>query len=188
MQSLDTDFNALLDRLKDRDTLNPARSDPLFYFIYPPDRMLEVKKSLTRWISRIKGNDFEVARHSLNEMMWAVVDESGRWDTWLGLEAEAEQEDLNESVRDVLRQGDALVNKVLEVIDEAPKRAVVLLTDTELLHPFFRVRIIESLLHDKVKVPTVIFYPGGRYGQYGLRFLNFYPLDGNYRSTLVGGL
>jgi hypothetical protein len=38
-----------------------------------------------------------------------------------------------------------------------------------------------------VRVPTVIFYPGARSGQYGLHFLGFYPVDGNYRSTLLGG-
>ncbi|MCK7511811.1 MAG: DUF1788 domain-containing protein [Desulfobacterales bacterium] len=46
---------------------------------------------------------------------------------------------------------------------------------------------MESRLHDKVKTPTVIFYPGRRSSQYGLHFLDFYPVDGNYRST-CGGL
>jgi hypothetical protein len=32
-----------------------------------------------------------------------------------------------------------------------------------------------------------VFYPGTRSGQYGLHFLGFYPVDGNYRSTLLGG-
>jgi hypothetical protein len=65
---------------------------------------------------------------------------------------------------------------------------VILLTEAELLHPWFRTRAIESRLHDRVKTPTVIFYPGERSGQYGLKFLGFYPLDGNYRSTLTGGI
>ena len=48
--------------------------------------------------------------------------------------------------------------------------------------------IIEVELESEVKTPTVIFYPGRRSGQYGLHFLDFYPVDGNYRSTLLGGL
>ena len=71
---------------------------------------------------------------------------------------------------------------------DAPENAVVLLTEAELLHPYFRTRTIESKLHDKVKKPVVIFYPGRRSGQYGLQFLDFYTVDGNYRSTLIGGL
>ena len=63
---------------------------------------------------------------------------------------------------------------------------VVFLVDTGLLHPYFRVRAMESALHDRVKVPTILFYPGRRSGQYGLHFLGFYAVDGNYRSTLIG--
>ena len=60
-------------------------------------------------------------------------------------------------------------------------------TDAGLVHPYFRIRTLESALHDRVKIPTVIFYPGRRSGQYGLCFLGFYSVDGNYRSTLIGG-
>lgn len=88
----------------------------------------------------------------------------------------------------MLRQANALVNGVVEVVESAPANTVVLLTEAELLHPYFRTRTIESRLHDKVKAPTVIFYPGRRSGQYGLHFLDFYPVDGNYWSTLLGGL
>ena len=65
---------------------------------------------------------------------------------------------------------------------------MVFVTDTIALHPYFRARSLESGLHDRVKVPTVIFYPGRRSGQYGLHFLGFYEFDGNYRATLLGGL
>jgi len=55
------------------------------------------------------------------------------------------------------------------------------------MHPFFRAHVIESALTDKIKVPTVLLYPGRRSGQFGLHFLDFYPVDGNYRATIVGG-
>ena len=95
---------------------------------------------------------------------------------------------INEAVCDVLRQGNAFVSKIINEIESTPEGTVILLTEGELLHPFFRTRTIESCLHDRVKNPTVIFYPGRRSGQYGLHFLGFYPVDGNYRSTLLGGL
>jgi len=105
----------------------------------------------------------------------------------LELEGDADPDQINEAVRDVLRQGNTFVDRVAEVIESTPEGTVVLLTEAELLHPYFRTRTIESRLHDKVKTPTVIFYPGRRSGQYGLHFLDFYPVDGNYRSTLLGG-
>lgn len=188
MCSLDSAFKELVDKIRDPDALNPAKSDPVFYFAYRPEWMLDLKKRLPRWTSRLREAGFEVVRISLSDILWSTVDDSGRWDTWLELEADADPEQINEAVRDVLRQGDALVERVTAVVESAAEGTVVLFTESELLHPYFRTRTIESRLHDRVKVPTVIFYPGRRSGQYGLHFLDFYPVDGNYRSTLLGGL
>jgi hypothetical protein len=188
MYSLDNAFKELVDKIRDPDALNPAKSDPVFYFAYPPELMLDLKKHLPRWTSKLREAGFEVRRVSLADILWRAVDQSGRWDTWLDLEQGADAEQINEAVRDVLRQANAFVDRVVEVVESAPEGTVVLLTEAELLHPYFRTRTIESRLHDRVKGPTVIFYPGRRSGQYGLHFLDFYPVDGNYRSTLLGGL
>ena len=188
MYSLDNAFNELVDKIRDPDALNPARSDPVFYFAYPPELMLDLKKRLPRWTSKLREAGFEVHRISLSDILWSAVDNSGRWDTWLDLEADADPEQINEAVRDVLRQGNALADRVAEGVESAPEGTLVLLTEAELLHPYFRTRTIENRLHDRVNAPTVIFYPGRRSGQYGLHFLDFYPVDGNYRSTLLGGL
>jgi len=62
-----------------------------------------------------------------------------------------------------------------------------LVTDLEALHPFLRIGVIESQLQGKFHVPTVFLYPGIRTGKTRLKFLGFYPEDGNYRSVHVGG-
>ncbi|HDN67720.1 MAG TPA: DUF1788 domain-containing protein [Firmicutes bacterium] len=186
MSSLDKVFDELLERILEPDVLNPARSDPVFYFVYPPEQMLEVKRSLPRWMARIRQEGLGIVRLSLARVLWELIYKSGRWEAWLELEKEAEIDQINEAVRDVLRQENSLVKRVTSVIESTPEKTVVFITEAELLHPYFRTRIIESHLHDKVPVPTVIFYPGRRSGQYGLRFLNFYSEDGNYRSTLMG--
>lgn len=188
MSSLDNVFDELLAKIRDPEALNPAKSDPIFYFVYPPREMLDVKKRIARWTTKLREAGFEVRRVSAAEVLWRLVDESGRWDAWLELESAAEPEDANEAVRDVLRHEDAFAREIEKVVQGADSNTVVLLTDTELLHPYFRTRTIEGRLHDKVRAPTVIFYPGRRSGQYGLHFLDFYPVDGNYRSTLLGGL
>lgn len=188
MHSLDKTLIELIEKIRAPDTLNPAKSDPIFYFAYPPELMLDLKKRLPRWSAKIREAGFEVRRISMADLLWSTVDESGRWVTWLELEGDADAEQINEAVRDVLRQGNALIDRVAERVESAPEGTVVLITEAELLHPYFRTRTIESKLHDKVKTPTVIFYPGRRSGQYGLHFLDFYPVDGNYRSTLLGGL
>jgi hypothetical protein len=193
MYSLDDAFNELLIRIRDPESLNPAKSDPIFYFAYPANFMLDLKQRLPRWIARIKETGFDTKRVSLSEILWRLIDESGRWTDWIELEHSLDLNRLddvkvlNDAIRDVLRRGDAFVDAVSKEI-HCPENTMVLLTEAELLHPYFRTRIIESCLHDRVKTPMVIFYPGRRSGQYGLHFLEFYPVDGNYRSTIIGGL
>ena len=187
MYSLDKAFNELMDKVLNPDTLNPAKSDPVFYFAYPPELMLDLKKRLPRWTSRIREAGFKVRRVSMADLFWDIVDDSGRWDTWLELEAEADAKEINDAVRDVLRQGNALVDRVTEIIASTPEDTMVLVTESELFHPYFRTRVIEGRLHDKVKAPTIIFYPGEQSGQFGLKFLGFYSVDPNYRSPIIGG-
>lgn len=181
-------FDELLATLKQPETLNPAKSDPILYLIYPPEQALAVKRCIPRWRARLREEGFQVERVSLSALLWQIVDESGRWESWLAIEPEADPDEVNEAIRDVLRSDNRLVEEVARRLNAAPEQSVVFLTDTEALHPYFRTRTIETALHDRVKVPTVIFYPGRRSGQHGLHFLDFYPVDGNYRSTILGGI
>ena len=57
---------------------------------------------------------------------------------------------------------------------------------TWVLYPI-RIGAIESQLQGKFHVPTIFLYPGVRTGKTRLKFLGFYPEDGNYRSVHVGG-
>jgi len=50
-----------------------------------------------------------------------------------------------------------------------------------------RIGAIESQLYGKFSVPTIFLYPGERTGKTRLKFMGFYPEDGNYRSVHVGG-
>jgi hypothetical protein len=186
MYSLESQFDELLAKLKEPGFLNPAQSDPVYYFVYPPEKILEVKKAIPRWSAKFGLAGFQVKRISLSEILWRTVDQSGWWEEWLELEKYADQEDINESVRDALRN-DRFINTLKEEVLSAPEGSVILLTEAELLHPFFRTQLFENRLNSDFSVPIVIFYPGIRSGQYGLRFLGFYDVDGNYRSTLVGG-
>lgn len=188
MPSLDETFQELLTKLRQPDALNPAKSDPFFYFVHDPGETLVVKQKLPVWTAQLKNEGWTVERVSLADLLWKIVDDSGRWDEWLALESDADPAALNEAVRDVLRTKNALVEAIARHVSEPRERTIVFVTETAALHPYFRTRALESGLHDRVKVPTVIFYPGRRSGQYGLYFLGFYPVDGNYRSTLLGGL
>lgn len=185
---LDSTFSQLEAQLLERGGLSASRTDPFFYFVFPPAQALEVKRRLVPWSARLRNAGLQVDRLSLSDLVWQLVDDAGTWDEWLAAEPDAEPRDVNEAVSALLRTGGALIERVAAHVASAPQGSVVFLTEVEMLHPYFRVRTLESALHDRVRVPTVVFYPGRRSGQFGLHFLDFYPEDGNYRATLLGGL
>jgi hypothetical protein len=187
MASLDSTFADLRHRLADPDSLNPTRSDPFFYFVHDPAETLEVRRRIPAWTAALENDGWSVSSVSVANLMWAEIDASGLWNEWRALEAGAELEELNEGIRDILRRGGGMVGVLREVVNQSVERGIVLITDAALLHPYFRVHLIEAALANEVRLPTVLFYPGSRDGQFGLRFLGFYPLDGGYRATLVGG-
>lgn len=187
MPSLDSTFPELRRLLKQRATLDPTGADPFFYFVHRPEETLEVKRRLPQWSALLEQDGWKPEVLSLGRLMWQAIDGSGRWDSWLEVEEEAELPEVLDAVKDVLRQKDALIERLrAEVTREAPGR-LLLLADAALLHPYYRTHTLETALHDQVKVPTVLFYPGRRDGGTALRFLGFYPPDGNYRSTILGG-
>lgn len=190
MSLLDETFEELLDKLRQPEALNPAKSDPIFYLVYKPEEMLNLKQRLSLWKAKLHQRGFVVERISLSDVLWQLVDESGRWEAWLEVEAdsEVEVEELNEAIRDVLRTQDRLIEEVAGRISQFEPPKIVFLTEVEMLHPYLRSRTIENKLHDRVPVPMIIFYPGYRSGQYGLRFLGFHSEDSNYRSVIVGGV
>jgi hypothetical protein len=187
MSSLDDDFATLRQRLLAPGSLNAAGSDPFFYFVYPPAEALTVKRMLPVWTAQLRLAGLEVERVSFSDLLWELVDATGRWESWLAAEADFEPEEVNAAMRSILRD-DVLVRRVAQIVEQPRPRSVVFLTETEMLHPYFRVRALESALHDRIKTPTVVFYPGLRKGHFGLQFLGFYPEDNNYRATPIGGL
>lgn len=188
MQSLDDDFRQLAAHLHQRQALVASRSDPFFYFVYSPELALQVKQRIAVWSGSLRNAGLNVERVSFSDLLWELIDSSGRWDAWLEAEADFEEEQVNEAIRNVLRNGNGLVSKIEAIVGKERPYTVVFLTETEMLHPYFRVRVLETSLHDRIRVPTVVFYPGRRSGQFGLHFLGFYSEDGNYRATLIGGL
>ena len=95
----------------------------------------------------------------------------------------------NKALADIVVSGGGLLRRLEEALRrlESKPNALLLVTDLEALHPFLRIGAIESQLQGNFHVPTVFLYPGVRTGKTRLKFLGFYPEDGNYRSVHVGG-
>ena len=191
MSSLKENFEELLQRLKQRGELRNTSDDPVFYLVFRPEEMLEVKRQYRVWSARLKKDGWSVHVFSMADAVKEICQEYALRDVWLEAESEAplDFDSINETIKDALLSGDHLNNKLQRKLEElaGKKDAVLFVTDLEALHPYLRVGSIEQKLQGKFTVPTVILYPGVRDGKTTLSFLGIYPADGNYRSVHIGG-
>lgn len=185
--SLDRTLTELIRLLAEPGLISPTASDPFFYFVHDPSELLELRRLLPAWEGRLREAGREPIEISLTKLLWKAVDRSGRWGPWLEGESAATRREANSALREVVTAATGVVADLMNEIQEVRPRSVLLLTGAAALHPFMRVRAIENAVTNKVRTPTVVFYPGRRSGQSGLRFLNLYEVDSSYRAVVVGG-
>lgn len=191
MSSLRADFDELRERIKHGRELGHASFEPIFYLVFPPEQILEVKRQTPAWQSKLHQDQWEVHVFSIAEHLWALLKEDPFWALCVAEDKSAplDWQRSNKALADIISTGNGLLGRLEAVLaaQEGKKNALVLVTDLEALHPFIRIGAIESQLQGKFHVPTIFLYPGVRTGKTRLRFLGFYPEDGNYRSVHVGG-
>jgi hypothetical protein len=168
-----------------------ASYEPIFYLVFHPRDILEVKRLMPAWTSRLRNDGWQVEMFSIAEHVEEILAAAPMRRIWLAADRKNPLDwvKTNHALANALtakgqlqEQLEALLTKL-----EGQPKTIVLVTDLEALHPYLRIGAIEAQLQGKFHVPTVFFYPGTRTGKTRLRFLGFYPEDGNYRSVHVGG-
>lgn len=191
MSSLQADFGELLRRIEAGREFAHASFEPIFYLVFDPRDVLEVKRQTPGWLARLKSEGWDVHTFSIAEQVADILGaDPMRW-AWLAGDRNAPQDwqRTNGSLANALTSQAQLQSRLEALLAglEGKTSAIVLVTDLEALHPYLRIGAIEAQLQGKFHVPTVFLYPGRRTGKTQLRFLGFYPEDGNYRSVHVGG-
>ena len=190
MSSLTTNFDELLARIRHGRDLGPASFEPIYYLIFHQSQILEVKRAMPAWMAKLRNEGWEVHRFSMAEEITHILTQVPQRKIWLAADRKdpLAWEKTNKSLANALTNG-SLQGKLEALLErlQGKTRAIVLVTDLEALHPYLRIGAIESQLSSKFHVPTIFFYPGERTGKTRLKFLGFYPEDGNYRSVHVGG-
>lgn len=191
MSSLKSDFAELRRRVHDGRDLGSASFEPIYYLIFSPSQILEVKRQAPAWISSLSNDGWDVHRFSIADEIADILANDPRRSLWLMADRQSPLEwtKANQSLTNALMNNDALqlrLEKLLESL-EGRKNSLALVTDLEALHPYLRIGAIESKLQGKFHAPTIFLYPGERAGKTGLKFLGFYKEDGNYRSVHIGG-
>lgn len=190
MPSLKDDFEELIARMKRGRDLGPTSFEPIYYLIFPPTQILEVKRSLPAWSARLRNEGWDAHQLSIAQSINQVLQSAAPRRLWLAADRKAPQswQRTNEALANALNQGalPKLIEAKLTELHDKPN-ALLLITDLEALHPYMRIGAIESQLYGQFQAPTVFLYPGKRTGKTRLQFMGFYPEDGNYRSVHIGG-
>lgn len=191
MSSLKSDFDELRERIRHGRELGHASFEPIYYLVFAPSQILEVKRQTPAWESKLRQDGWEVHTFSVAEQIWDLLKSDPFWPLCVSEDKAAPLDwpRTNKSLADILETDNSLLRRFEDALQplEGQRNALLLVTDLEALHPFLRIGAIESQLQGKFHVPTIFFYPGVRTGTTRLKFLGFYPEDGNYRSVHVGG-
>nr|WP_294563138.1 BREX protein BrxB domain-containing protein [uncultured Rhodopila sp.] len=190
MSSLDADFDELLRRIAIGREFAHASFEPIFYLVFHPRDILEVKRQTPAWHARLTIDGWDVQTFSIAEHVADILEKAALRQIWLTGDRKAPLEwtRTNRSLANALTSQGQLQTRLEAVLAklEGKSNAILLVTDLEALHPYLRIGALEARLQGKFHVPTVFLYPGVRAGKTQLSFLGFYPEDGNYRSVHVG--
>jgi hypothetical protein len=190
MRSLTEKFNELRSLLKHGvGSIRPTGFDPVYYLLFPPAQIIEVKQRVPEWEARLSVDGF--IPHSLS--LTRVINEYFRSHDLREplVEAARLQADdhavITRSLAEHLEQDNVVGGAILKSIRkfESDSSAVLFITDLEALHPFLRIGAVEQQLVGKFSIPTVVLYPGTAGGAYSRRFLGVHKEDGNYRSPHI---
>jgi hypothetical protein len=190
MSSLRSDFDELLNRIRHGREFTHASFEPIYYLVFPPSQILEVKRTIPAWTSKLNNDGWKVIHFSIAHEISDILGNAPLREIWLAADRKSplSWSKTNKSLQNALNNG-VLQDRLESVLNRLRKEenAILLVIDLEALHPYMRIGAIESQLQGRFHVPTVFFYPGERTGKTRLKFLGFYPEDGNYRSVHVGG-
>jgi hypothetical protein len=191
MSSLKDDFEELCERIRHGRELGHAGFEPIYYLVFPPQQILEVKRHVPAWKAKLDHDGWDVHCFSIANEIIAILRADPRRELWMLADRKAPLDwaKTNQSLANALMGNEALQRRLEALLSslEGKRDSVVMVTDLEALHPYLRIGAIESQLQGKFHVPTIFLYPGIRTGKTRLKFLGFYPEDGNYRSVHVGG-
>ena len=194
MPSLSDNFDQLWQRLRYGRGLSHTGDDPVYYLVFHPSEMLEVKRRLRQWAAVLKKQDWAMETFSMADAIKDIFEANDFRDLWLASEedkrfdAEAVQQ-VNRQLESALVDEGTLKQRLANKLQSLAgcTNTVLFVTDVEALHPYLRVGVLEQQLQGLFTVPTVFLYPGLRDGKTTLKFLGIYPADGNYRSVHIGG-
>lgn len=114
MSWLEQSFKELCLQLKQGRGFSHTGTDPLYYLIFPPEKMLEVKRQLNSWVAKLKHDGWQVQVFSMIDAVHNILMQHELRQIWL--ESEKEDifnfDDINKTLSDALMGTDALKHTI----------------------------------------------------------------------------
>jgi hypothetical protein len=172
-----------------RPKLGAYHDMPYAIFHYPPQSEFDLREELALLQVRLENVGKKVTTISLSECLMEALDSQGMTvDSLLEDERTTGVENVVEQIHTVLSDDDfrPLVDLVTERLPDPqdPLKDVVMLVRAGSLFPVYRTHALLEQLKGRLRVPSVLYYPGELEGPTGLSFMGIYDPDPNYRPKI----
>jgi hypothetical protein len=187
MQRLTHALEPILHEADPRPKISSYHNMPYAIFRYPPDDEFAVRSEITMLRTRLEQIGKRVTVISLATCLEKALEREGitvdEIKTTEEMTGTATMVDTVHKVLSEFQPLDALVAEQLPAKAD-PLVDVVFITRAGALFPFYRTSSLLEQLKGRVKVPSVLFYPGELDGAAGLRFMGVLDAEHNYRPKI----
>jgi hypothetical protein len=169
---------------------------PFAIMRYDPTDEWELRREIKLLATRLEAVGKEVHIVPMSELLWSALEKVHQKDNDEGLKALIELEKERGYVQAQQQLTTYLSSKVwvplwdllaARLASLNPENSVVFLTRVAAMSPgIFHMSMLLDKMHAKIKVATILFYPGSIEGTTGLRFMDLKDRDalGNYRVKI----
>ncbi len=186
-QRIKTVLEPILELPDPRTRLSAYHDMPYAIFRYDPEEELEMRRQVSLLATRLDQKGKCVSRISLAECLEEALRSQNSLDAWISAEREQGPSTLVETIHEVLSSYAPLVELVAARMppEPDPLRDVVFLLRAGALFPVYRTFSLLEQLKGRVRVPSILFYPGTLDGAAGLRFMGVLDAEHNYRPKII---
>ncbi len=186
-QRIKTVLEPILELSDPRTQLSAYHDMPYAIFRYDPEEELEMRRLVSLLGTRLAQKGKRISRISLAECLEEALRSQNPLEDWIRAEREQGPSTLVDTIHEVLSSYAPLVGLVASRMpaDPDPLRDVVFLLRTGALFPVYRTFSLLEQLKGRVRVPSILFYPGTLDGAAGLRFMGVLDAEHNYRPKIL---
>ena len=184
---LSQDLEPILSLPDPRTRLSAYHDMPYAIFRYDPSEEFALRTQVSLLQIRLEQRGKRVTRISLAECLDVAMRSQRPLEDWFEAERVMGTATVVDTVHAVLSEDEPLVDLVAARMPTNPDpiHDVVFVLRTGALFPVYRTFSLLEQLKGRVKVPTVLFYPGELDGASGLRFMGVLEAEHNYRPKIL---